>query len=148
MLNTDRIQTIREQTIFSMLEIPRKLAEILTSVDEKPRWCKHASYMGPHRCESMILGSIVFCLTRAGLWPIPDVENVQESVVGLYRTLMNLVIHDIGQPEKKGNNHHACNPKQFLTEQLQRVLAEMADPVLESHRKQLDAQARKLGSSY
>ncbi|KAK4496812.1 hypothetical protein PRZ48_012796 [Zasmidium cellare] len=143
----ERVQRIREQTFLAMLDLIRNLTEILTTVDKKPRWCKHASYMGPHRCESMILGSIVFCMTRAGLWPIPDIENLQESVVGLYRSLMNLVIHDIGQPEKKGDDHHACNPKQFLTERLQRILAEMADPVLETNRKQLDTQARKLCST-
>ena len=101
--------------------------------------------MGPHRCESMILGSIVFCLTRAGLWPIPEAQQIHKSVLDLYRELVGIVIHDIGQPEKKGDDHSECNPRQFLIDRLQRTLAEMPDPALDSNKRYLDAQIQKLG---
>lgn len=141
----DRIDAIRENTIKAMLGLFRDLSSILVVVDEQPRWCRYASYMGPHRCESMILGSVVFCLTRANLWPIPDAAEIDESVMALYRQLTNVVIHDIGQMEKKGNDHGKCNPRGFLLERLQRILADMADPLVEGERGYVVKQRGRLG---
>lgn len=141
----DRIDEIREDTIQAMLTLFRDLSDILVVVDEKPRWCRFASYMGPHRCESMILGSVVFCLTRANLWPIPASQDMNDSVMGLYRQLTSIVIHDIGQPEKKGNDHSNCNPRGFLLERLQRILADMADPLVEGEREYVKMQRQRLG---
>ena len=140
----DRIDAIRDQTIEAMLGLFRELADILVVVDEKPRWCKYASYMGPHRCESMILGSVVFCLTRAGLWPIPDPREVGESVMGLYRKMTSVVIHDIGQAGKHGDDHAKCNPRNFLLERLQRILVDMADPLAQGERECVVRQRQRL----
>ncbi|OLN87049.1 hypothetical protein CCHL11_06489 [Colletotrichum chlorophyti] len=141
----ERIAEIRTQTIQSIMEIFGDLIAKLIVVDEGPRWCRHASYMGPHRCESMILGSMTFCLTRAGLWPIPEAEDVEESVLALYSTLMNLVIHDIGRPEEKGGVDHAeCNPRGFLMGRIKRVLGDIPSPVGELHVEQLDRQIERL----
>ncbi|KAM0708496.1 hypothetical protein Q7P35_005148 [Cladosporium inversicolor] len=141
----DRIDAIRENTIKAMLALFRDLSNILVVVDEQPRWCKYASYMGPHRCESMILGSVVFCLTRANLWPIPEAQDIEESVMALYRQLANIVIHDIGQGERRGDDHAKCNPRGFLLERLQRILAEMADPLVEGERAYVVKQGVRLG---
>jgi hypothetical protein len=140
----DRIDAIRDQTIAAMLGLFRELTDILVVVDEKPRWCKYASYMGPHRCESMILGSVVFCLTRAGLWPIPDPRDVGETVMGLYRKMTGVVIHDIGQAEKNGSDHAKCNPRNFLLERLQRILVDMADPLVQGEREYVVRQRQRL----
>ncbi|RYP37415.1 hypothetical protein DL768_010870 [Monosporascus sp. mg162] len=114
-------------------------------MDEGPRWCRHASYMGPHRCESMILGSMTFCLARAGFWPLPDAADVEESIVDLYAKLMNLVIHDIGRPTpKSAEDHSECNPAEYLTEQIKRIIDGIADPVTPAHWRHLEIQARKL----
>ncbi|PNH30255.1 hypothetical protein VD0002_g7166 [Verticillium dahliae] len=43
-----RITAIRKQTIQAMLDVFHDLAEHLVTVNEKPRLCRHASYMGPH----------------------------------------------------------------------------------------------------
>jgi hypothetical protein len=139
----DRIDAIRDQTIEAMLVLFRELTDILVVVDEKPRWCKYASYMGPHRCESMILGSVVFCLTRAGLWPIPDPRDVGESVMGLYRKMTGVVIHDIGQVEKNGNDHARCNPRNFLLERLQRILVDITDPLVQGEREYVVRQRQR-----
>lgn len=141
----DRVDAIREDTVTAMLNLFRDLSDILVVVDEKPRWCRYASYMGPHRCESMILGSVVFCLTRANLWPIPASHEINDSVMGLYRQLTSIVIHDIGQPDKKGNDHTQCNPRGFLLERLQRILADMADPLVEGEREYVKKQRQRLG---
>ncbi|PSK54779.1 hypothetical protein B9Z65_3868 [Elsinoe australis] len=140
-----RIDDIRPRTIHAMLTLYANLLDLLTVVDEKPRWCRHASYMGPHRCESMILGSMTFCLTRAGLWPVPEAEEVRDSVAGLHRALSGLVIHDIGRVGKEGVDHGACNPRGFLRERLQRIVADMEDPLGEEDRKRVEAQGRKMG---
>lgn len=141
----DRVDLIRENTIAAMLSLFRDLSSILVVVDEQPRWCRYASYMGPHRCESMILGSVVFCLTRAGLWPIPEAADIEESVMALYRLLANIVIHDIGVGERKGDDHAKCNPRGFLLERLQRILADMADPLVEGERGYVVKQGVRLG---
>lgn len=127
------------------MDLFRDLSEKLITVDEGERWCRHAMYMGPHRCESMILGSLTFCLTRAGLWPIPEATDVEDSVVTLYSTLMSLVIHDIGKPGEKGGADHAeCNPRAFLMGRIKDILGQVPNPVNETHRKHLDRQIHML----
>ncbi|KAK4158454.1 nuclear pore protein-like protein [Chaetomidium leptoderma] len=142
----ERICAVRDETIEALLDVMRSFVELLTVVDEKPRWCRHATFMGPHRCESMILGSMTFCLTRASLCPIPEhVRDVEHSLLGLYEALSTLVIHDIGQPIKgEGDDHRGCNPQEYLVDQMKEVLAKMQNPVREADREQLDAQAKRL----
>ncbi|KAH7349851.1 hypothetical protein B0T11DRAFT_343042 [Plectosphaerella cucumerina] len=144
----ERICEARDETVGALLDVFRSLTGQLTVVDERPRWCRHATYMGPHRCESMILGSMTFCLTRAGLWPIPeDAGDVEHSILGLYEVLSNLVIHDIGQPVRGEGDHAGCNPRDFLMDQMKEVLTKMPTPLRESDREQLAAQAKKLHMS-
>ncbi|KAI9147269.1 hypothetical protein HJFPF1_13308 [Paramyrothecium foliicola] len=139
----ERIHTIREHTAKSLLGVFNNLIEDLLIVDEKPRWCRHASYMGPHRCESMILGSMTFCLARAGLWPLPEPDELEYSLVGLYRKLTSLVIHDIGQvgDHQPMTDHRECNPRSFLLEQIKRIMDEIPSPLTESHMRHLSKQA-------
>jgi hypothetical protein len=128
----------------SLLDVFNEIVEDLLIVDEKPRWCHHASYMGPHRCESMILGSITFCLARAKLWPIPEPEDLEYSLIGLYRKLTGLVIHDIGQVG--GNpttDHRECNPRSHLLERMKQIMEDIPSPVTESHMTHLNNQAAK-----
>lgn len=141
----ERIDAIRVQTIQSLLDIISDMVDKLIVVDERPRWCRHAEWMGPHRCESMILGSMTFCLARAHLWPIPDPELVEYSVLGLYGKLTSLIIHDIGEvTERPGADHHQCNPRQYLLAQIQRVMAEIPNPLTDLHVKALQEQEQKL----
>lgn len=142
---TERICAVRNETVDALLGVMRSFIELLTVVDEGPRWCRHATFMGPHRCESMILGSMTFCLTRAGLCPVPeDAGSVEHSILGLYEAFANLVIHDIGQPVKGEGDHRGCNPQEYLVEQMKEVLARMRSPLREGDREQLDAQAKRL----
>ena len=86
----------------------------------------------------MILGSMTFCLTRAGLWPLPEgPADVDMSIRELHRTLEGLVIHDIGQASKRDLDHAECNPKEFLGSRMKVALANVADPVQEVHRERL-----------
>lgn len=92
----------------------------------------------------MILGSMTFCLTRASLWPIPEAQEVDYSILGLYEVLSNLVIHDIGQPIRGEVDHKGCNPREYLMDQMKDVLARIPSPLTEEDRAQLDAQAKRL----
>ncbi|KAM0210910.1 hypothetical protein ACHAQI_005637 [Fusarium lateritium] len=138
----ERISAIRINTIQALLDIINGLVEDLCVVDEKPRWCQHAEWMGPHRCESMILGSLTFCLCRAGLWPLPKAEDLMDSIVGLRRKMTGLVIHDIGRSE--GADHTPCNPRQFLLNEIERVLTEICNPVTKVHLEMMDKQRKSL----
>ncbi|CAI4213550.1 unnamed protein product [Parascedosporium putredinis] len=142
----ERIQAIRLQTFQAILNIFREMADHLIVVDERVRWCRYHTWMGHHRCESMILGSMTFCLTRAGLWPIPDAEELDCSLLDLHRKLTTLVIHDIGKTgdSKSEANHHECNPGPFLLDQVQRVMSEMPSPVSAFHIQHMEKQAKDL----
>lgn len=121
------------------------MVETLIVVDERPRWCRHASYMGPHRCESMILGSITFCLARAGLWPLPEARDVEYSIVDLYAKLTGLVIHDIGETNgKPAADHSECNPRQYLLDKLRQAMQEIPGPLTKVHTEHLERQALSL----
>ncbi|KAI1390688.1 uncharacterized protein F4822DRAFT_426537 [Hypoxylon trugodes] len=144
----EKITEIRHQTIEAFLRVFRDMVAMLLVVDESPRWCRHASYMGHHRCESMILGSMTFCLARASLWPLPEADEVEESVVELYTKLTNLVIHDIGRQSPKGaEDHSECNPVRHLMEEMKKILNEVPDPITDMHWKQMDLQYKRLNPS-
>ncbi|KAI1061226.1 hypothetical protein LB506_011569 [Fusarium annulatum] len=138
----ERISANRLTTIQALLDIIKKLINDLLVVDEKPRWCRHAEWMGPHRCESMILGSITFCLARGGLWPLPQAEDVMDSIVGLRRKMTQLVIHDIGKVD--GLDHTHCNPMQFVLGEVERVFIDIRNPVTKDDLEAMDKQKKRL----
>ncbi|SPN99147.1 related to nuclear pore protein [Cephalotrichum gorgonifer] len=143
----ERIDAIRIQIFQSLLNIFQEMVDNLIVVDERVRWCRHHTWMGPHRCESMILGSMTFCLARAGLWPLPEARGVEYSVLGLHGKLTTLVIHDIGRAsagDKGVVDHGECNPRAYLLDLVQRVVRETPSPLTEFHVKYLDQQAKKL----
>ncbi|KAH8882085.1 hypothetical protein GQ53DRAFT_886072 [Thozetella sp. PMI_491] len=140
----ERINAIRIETVDALLDIFRQLIGLLAPEDGKQRVCIHGGYMGPYKCESMILGSISFCLLRANLWPLPETADVSMSISDLHRILLDLVIHDIGRHMKGGEDHSECNPKEILLSKIQRVLVNMPDIVLEPLKRQILAQHKKI----
>ncbi|KAK7423851.1 hypothetical protein QQZ08_008895 [Neonectria magnoliae] len=144
----ERIDATRLDTIQALLDVFHDMVENLIVVDEKPRWCHYAEWMGPHRCESMILGSMTFCLARAGLWPLPEPEDVECSILGLYRKMTSLIIHDIGKAaEKPLVDHHECNPGLFLLNEVKSIINGVASPVTDIHCKLMDEQVHQLSQS-
>ncbi len=123
--------SIRLQTIGSLCGVFRSLIQNLLVVDEGPRWCRHATWLGSHRCESMILGSLMFCLSRAELWPLPDAAEVQYSALDLYAKLDAVVVHVIGHA-KGGDalDHQACNPSQHLRNAMKDIMSDIPDRLL------------------
>lgn len=122
----ENIGSIRFQTIDSLLEVFRQLIQHLIVVDEGPRLCHHASWLGPHRCESMMLGSLTFCLSRAGLWPLPDTANVKDSISDLHFKLNAVVIQDLGQVKEDMRDHKCCNPSKRLSEAVVEIMTEIS----------------------
>ncbi|KAJ4009132.1 hypothetical protein NW752_009429 [Fusarium irregulare] len=141
----EQILEIRISTIQALLDIISRLISHLLVVDERPRWCRHAEWMGPHRCESMILGSVTFCLSRADLWPLPKAEDVSDSIVGLHRKLKGLVIHDIGKAD--GMDHATCNPGPQLLSEVERIYTEVPSPVTNFQAEKMDEQMKRLTNS-
>ncbi len=92
----------------------------------------------------MILGYMTFYLTRAGLWPIPDAENLDMSVMDLQERLLNLVTHDIRIKGTKGPDHRGCNPRDFLMDGIGAIVTRIPNTVNDNHKQQLDQQSRKL----
>ncbi|OAQ98236.1 hypothetical protein LLEC1_06484 [Akanthomyces lecanii] len=103
---------------------------ILLVVDEGPRWCRHATWLGPHRCESMILGSLMFCLSRAELWPLPKADDVEYSVLDLHARLDAVVLHVIGRTKGDPRDHQACNPSQHLRDAMKQVMSDVPSRIL------------------
>ena len=88
---------------------------------------------------------MTFCLARAELWPLPQPDEVQDSLFGLYRKLTNLIIHDIGQvPAQPPVDHRECNPGSFLLGEVEKVMRDIENPVTDFHLKHLSEQGRKL----
>ncbi|VUC23050.1 unnamed protein product [Clonostachys rosea] len=142
----ERIDAIRTQTIRSLLEVVGEMTEALVVVDERPRWCRHAQWMGHHKCESMILGSITFCLARAGLWPLPEAEEVEYSLLSLYNKLTELVIHDIGEERTHDvvRNHAECNPRRQVLRRLRGIMEELPSSLTEMHMATVEKQRHRL----
>lgn len=106
----------------------------------------------------MILGSITFCLARAGLWPLPDPRELDYSILSLYSKLTSLVIHDIGEtddPRASGNessrgksgllaDHSGCNPRQYLLDKIRQAMDQIPNPLTTLHAEHLERQAARL----
>lgn len=101
------------------------MIQTLLIVDEGPRWCRHATWLGPHRCESMILGSLTLGLGRLGLWPLPDAAGFTCSTLDLQAKLNSIVIHVIGRGKSDTLDHHGCDPKQHLSTSMENVMKDI-----------------------
>ncbi|KAF1738459.1 hypothetical protein CRV24_000385 [Beauveria bassiana] len=141
----DEIESIRAQTISKLLHIVGDVAKKLTVGDQRPRWCRYATHVGHHQCELMSLGSMTFCLARAGLWPLPEAADVKLSLSDLYRILTNLVIHDIGATaDAPETDHRFCNPRRMLMDRVDQVMRGIPSPLTEFHVRHLEKQAKRL----
>ncbi|KAK8145709.1 hypothetical protein G3M48_004094 [Beauveria asiatica] len=141
----DGVEAIRIQTISKLLDIVGDVAKKLTVGDQRPRWCRYAAHVGHHQCELMSLGSMTFCLARAGLWPLPEAAQVKLSLSDLYRILTNLVIHDIGATaDAPETDHSFCNPRRMLMDRVDQVMRTIPSPLTEFHVRHLEKQAKRL----
>ncbi|EEU34541.1 uncharacterized protein NECHADRAFT_88838 [Fusarium vanettenii 77-13-4] len=109
------LMTGRKRTIDSLLNPIRKILNRMLSPDEDHRWCRHATYMAPRLCESMVLGSLAFSLARVSLWPLPETGKIESSVIDLYGKLVGLCIEDIGRV--KGEVMVKVNGKNYRSQQ-------------------------------
>ncbi|KAM3454710.1 hypothetical protein NHJ6243_008793 [Beauveria neobassiana] len=123
----EHIIAIRRQTVDLLCNVFRDMIRHLLIVDEGPRWCHHATWFGHHRCESMILGSIMSGLSRVRLWPLPDAKDASYSVLKLYEKLDSVVVHDIARETENGADHQVCNPSQHLKSAMKNIMDGIPD---------------------
>lgn len=71
---------------------------------------------------------------------------MEYSIVGLYRKLTNLVIHDIGPEvaEKPLVDHKECNPGPYLLQQIKAAMDEIPSPMNEMHKMHLEEREEQL----
>ncbi|KAK6615092.1 hypothetical protein QC760_000199 [Botrytis cinerea] len=145
----EHINSVRENILGSLLQPFRDLVGHLLVEDEKPRWCRHAVWMGSHRCESIILGSLTWCLCKSKLWPLPEAPDIYDSIAGIYTRLQGLIIHDLGVFDKK-EDHSICNPSGMINSHLKTALTCLTLPLtrrqVEYMKKQEHILDMKVGS--
>lgn len=92
----------------------------------------------------MALGSITFCLARAGLWPLPETV-VGRSLADLDRVMATMVVHDIGETTDEPRvDHGPCNPRPVLMQRVEQVMRGIPSPLAEFHGKHLEERAVQL----
>ncbi|KAH7163346.1 hypothetical protein B0J13DRAFT_35235 [Dactylonectria estremocensis] len=137
----ERIRAIRIQTIRELLDAIDDAVRSLIVVEEKPRWGRNARWIESRRCESIVLGSLMFALMGGGLWPLPDARDIQESIAELRAKFCRLDFYDIGPDVGEVDvDYAACNPGPGIFDKIEKIVAETADPVSRFHRDHLNKQ--------
>jgi hypothetical protein len=86
------------------------------------------------KCDAIIYGSLVLGLQRIGLWPRKSADKIHSSINQLDMTLGSLQIFII-------EGHQDCSPRHFKKEMAELTNPnEIPDPVLDSHRRHMEAQ--------
>ncbi|KAH8652016.1 hypothetical protein BGZ61DRAFT_374829 [Ilyonectria robusta] len=141
----EHLKTARITAIDKLLAPIRKNINSLLASDEDHRWCRHATWMGPRLCESMILGSLMFSLSRIGLWPLPDPGDVQVSVADLSAKISRLRVDDIGKVEGEPPvDHQDCNPQTWILEMTRNEMRELPNLTSGLHLDHLAKQFMRL----
>ena len=65
---------------------------------------------------------------------------MEYSVIGLYRKLTNLIIHDVGAEveQKPLVDHKECNPGPYIMQQVKAAIDEIPSPLEEHHKVHLE----------
>ncbi|KAJ6443985.1 proteinrelated to nuclear pore protein [Purpureocillium lavendulum] len=80
-----------------------------------------------------------------GLWPLPEPLDVEYSLVGLYRKLTSLIIHDIGDVKgSPSEDHRQCNPRQHLLHKVQEVMNGIPELLTDYHKNRMEEQSEGL----
>jgi hypothetical protein len=125
--------------------------------------------LNPKECRTMILGSCMEWMLSRNMYPKdgPAGDNIKVSVEALVTDLNSMAIgtytsHNYGAVAKYCNenrswkgmspydlhgkgarSHIICHKKHELEAEVQRIVAEMPSPTLESHRRHMEEQAKK-----
>lgn len=91
-------------------------------------------------CNALMCGSLVIGLQELGLWPQNSPDDINLSVQDLASKLASLVIWTY--PANNCTNHYNCGSAS-LSDRVTSTLQSIPDPVLESHRRHVQAQGMK-----
>ncbi|KAK7431639.1 hypothetical protein QQZ08_001857 [Neonectria magnoliae] len=138
----ERIRAIRIQTIRELLGAVDDAVKSLIVVEEKPSWFRHSRWVESRRCESIVLGSLMFCLMGAELWPLPEAHDIDESIADLRTRIAGLVFYDTGPDTGEVDvDYGACNPGPEILDKIGQIMGDIADPVSSVHRQHLNKTA-------
>ncbi|KAE9371891.1 hypothetical protein N431DRAFT_377959 [Stipitochalara longipes BDJ] len=138
----ERILEVRNETIGKLLSIPySKIEKYDASIDTlcsaSPDDPKESS-----ACDAIIYGSYTRGLQKIGLWPRKNIEDIHISIQELASMLSSIEIYQYAVHNSYGYGYedkHTCSPGDIKKE-VSSQLKNIADPVLESHRRHMAAQ--------
>ena len=133
---------MRNETIDKLLSIPySKIEKYDASIDTlcstSPNNSKESL-----ACDAIIYGSYTRGLQKIGLWPRKNIEDIHISIQELASMLSRIEIYQYAEYNSYGydyGNKHTCSPGDIKKE-VSSQLKNIADPVLESHRRHMAAQ--------
>ncbi|KAL0257922.1 hypothetical protein SLS55_007090 [Diplodia seriata] len=139
----DSMLCLRAQSISCMLdELYGYVSRYRTAYDqENPRaLCK----FGRRECDSLVFGSLMLSLQRAGLdFEQPSTEIIPWSVHTLFDKIMDVEISQFPR-ESDDDDHSYCNFYKGFRKSIRDIRGYLASPVLESHRVHMERQKELL----
>ncbi|KAL7269957.1 hypothetical protein RUND412_007345 [Rhizina undulata] len=132
----ERILQVREETINNLLELPYsrldKYESTIASICRQPG--------NKEGCDAAVYGSIARGVQKAGLWPRKRAGEIHMSATELAAKVGDIQVH---YPTYKSSysyeNHYSCSTHNFM-ELVTKTLSAIPSPVLESHRRHMEAQ--------
>lgn len=97
----------------------------------------------PDVCLPSMLGTGIQSLRSAGLWPIPQPEEIPWSILTLSDKLKGVKMEGKGYPEVEDGRVHKCSQGPALQVEIERVLNSIPSLLTEGHEWHLECQARK-----
>ncbi|KAI1388562.1 uncharacterized protein F4822DRAFT_250212 [Hypoxylon trugodes] len=135
----ESIERVRLDTIKIFLQPFNDLVSSLVGGDAL--FCKMNSWHSQNNCLALMLGKAIQLLNRNGLWPVPDPATVQESLAEFAMRLQG-----IGHAEKHATPNDCLHfHLKDLTTGIETALTSIPSLPTETHRRHLEAQARKSG---
>ncbi len=102
----------RLRSLHALFQVAHDMLEKLLVLEESPRWSRLVAQLGPKRCRQATRALLTSSLYTVGLWPLPEVLDVQESEAEVYSKLVAVSSHD----------HMGCEFGLFWCKQMQNAL--------------------------
>lgn len=129
--------SIRHDTIDELLKLPYEYIDLFDrSMDSV---CVQVYFS--RECDAMVYGSLLRGLQEFDLWPRKSADTIKISVDALALQLQSLGI--FVYPADDFSDHFSCNLVNSLRDRVASTLSSIPNPVLTSHRRHMQIQARK-----
>lgn len=139
---TDEIVAIRAATLDKILSSIKVAVDNVTNKTGEVKYCKTGEE--PDQCETMMLGSAIAQLLRAGLFPVPDASSYKESIDALVSCIDCIVLqHWEGRNYAPHKGHSGCSL--LFKENARAAMKQMPDPLKQAHLEHLKKQRTASG---